>query len=70
LFIGKLTLEWEDRMSLDDKKITVCNKCLRASCWHGFFHCEDYKTAGTIEKTIGELKKLNLEDSHYWLLKL
>ncbi len=47
-------------------KVTVCSKCLRASCWQGFFFCEEAKIAGTIEKTIDELKKLALEDSIYW----
>lgn len=48
------------------KKITVCDKCLTASCWQGLFMCDDSKFAGTVEKTIDELKKLNLEHSSYW----
>lgn len=48
------------------KKITVCSKCLRASCWQGTFYCEESKSAGTVEKTEPELKKLDLEHSEYW----
>ena len=48
------------------EKITVCDKCLTASCWQGLFMCDDSKFAGTVEKTIDELKELNLEHSSYW----
>jgi len=48
------------------EKITVCDKCLMASCWQGLFMCDDSKFAGTVEKTIDELKELNLEHSSYW----
>jgi len=48
------------------KKITVCDKCLTSSCWQGLFMCDDSKFAGTVEKTIDELKELNLEHSSYW----
>jgi len=51
---------------LDDKLVTVCDSCLCACCWQGEFYCEEFKTAGTVEKTIRELKKLNIEDSGYW----
>ena len=46
--------------------ITVCDNCLCASCWQGIFFCENYMTAGTVEKTVGELKKLNRENPDYW----
>lgn len=46
--------------------VTVCDSCYRASCIQGEFYCENYKTAGTKEITIEELKKLNLENSDYW----
>ena len=36
------------------QKITVCASCLRASCWQGEFYCDDYKSAGTVEKTIDD----------------
>lgn len=51
---------------MNNKKVTVCNKCLRASCWQGYFYCDDYINAGTVEKRINELKQLNLESSDYW----
>jgi len=52
---------------LDDKTlITVCDACLTASCWHGGLMCDNNKNAGTVEKSIGELKKLNLENQDNW----
>ncbi len=46
--------------------ITVCDKCFRASCWHGIFMCDDAVGAGLVTKTVAELKKLNVEHpSHY-----
>ena len=51
------------------KKIVVCDKCLRASCWHGYFMCDDAKEAGIVEKTVDELKILNLEHPSYWEMK-
>lgn len=54
-------------MVTENKKlITVCDKCLQASCWQGIFMCDDSRTAGTIEKTKYELSKLKLEDPSYW----
>jgi len=49
-----------------NKKITVCSECLTASCWQGIFMCDENQNAGTVEKTIGELKELNLENQEYW----
>lgn len=46
--------------------VTVCDKCLQASCWQGIFYCDDYKFAGITHKTRKELVKLNLESSDYW----
>jgi len=48
------------------EKITVCDKCLKASCWQGLFMCDNARLAGTVQKTISELKELNLEHSSYW----
>ena len=48
------------------RKVTVCDKCLKASCWQGVYMCNDTCNAGIIEKTIKELKKLKLENSSYW----
>lgn len=47
--------------------ITVCDACLRACCWNGLFHCDDYQTAGTVEKTIAELDALGAEHRDYYM---
>ena len=46
--------------------VTVCSSCLQATCWQGIFYCNEYRTAGTVEKTREELKELALEHSSYW----
>jgi hypothetical protein len=46
--------------------VTVCDKCLQATCWQGIFMCWESGTAGTVEKTIDELKALDLEHPSYW----
>lgn len=51
---------------LISNKVVVCDACLRASCWQGIFYCDDYKTAGTIEKTVEELRQLAREHPSYW----
>ncbi len=48
------------------RTITVCDKCLRACCWHGNFMCDEAYTAGITEKTIAELKELDREHPDYW----
>jgi hypothetical protein len=49
--------------------ITVCDACLKASCWHMVFPCGDYQTAGTTQKTARELRKLDLEHPDYYSRK-
>ena len=49
-----------------DETVTVCASCLRASCWHGELYCDDYKSAGTVQKTVGELLELDREHWSYW----
>ena len=49
-----------------ETKITVCDKCLRASCWQGIFLCDENLGAGTVEKSVSELEKLFLENPNYW----
>ena len=51
---------------MKEETITVCDKCLQASCWQGIFMCEEARYAGTVEKTVKELKELKLEHSDYW----
>ena len=33
-----------------NRKVTVCDKCLKASCWQGVYMCNDTRNAGTVEK--------------------
>ena len=56
----------EDRKTEQGALITVCDRCLQASCWQGEFYCDDYKTAGTTRKTRTELAALGLENPSYW----
>lgn len=49
--------------------VTVCDKCLMASCWHGIFMCDKAQTAGTVNKPVSELRKLKLEHPSYWKVK-
>ena len=56
-------------MAKRQRLITVCDACLRASCWHGIFFCDNYMTAGTTKKTSRELRKLNLEHPDYYSKK-
>ena len=49
----------------NDELITVCSKCLRACCWHGYFMCDEAYEAGTVEKLKGDLIKLKLEHECY-----
>lgn len=50
----------------DTEIVTVCDKCLCASCWQGIFYCDDYRDAGIVQKTVAELRSLNLENPDYW----
>jgi hypothetical protein len=50
----------------DNRTVTVCAECNRASCWQGEFMCDKNKHADTTELTVGVLRKLGLESSHYW----
>jgi hypothetical protein len=65
----KIKREIGEMIMLIDKKtkITVCDKCFMASCWHGEFMCDDARYAGTVEKTVAELRKLDLEHPDHWL---
>lgn len=53
-------------MAEDDRLVTVCSDCLCASCWQGIFYCSTAKSAGTVKKTVAELRARNFEDPHYW----
>ena len=49
----------------DDELITVCSKCFRACCWHGYFMCDEAYSAGIIEMEKSKLIKMNLEHESY-----
>lgn len=53
-------------MLTDQTKITVCESCLTASCWHAELVCDSYKSSGTVEKTIQELIELDREHPSHW----
>ena len=49
--------------------VTVCDACLRAACWHGIFMCDEARDAGTVEKTVAELRALKREHSSYYSVR-
>lgn len=51
---------------VDATMVTVCDRCLCASCWQGEFYCDDYRGAGTTELPRAKLKEMALEDPSYW----
>lgn len=54
----------------DDKLIEVCAACLRACCWQGTFMCDAAEMAGTVKKTVRELRaNPHGESEHYWGVK-
>lgn len=57
-----------DTSDLDvlERKVTVCDRCLQASCWHGIFMCQDAQSAGTREATVAQLALLRREAPDYW----
>ncbi len=51
----------------DDVTVYVCGSCQQASCYQGEFICWPHEPKKPAKfMTVGELKKLNLEDKHYW----
>lgn len=52
----------------DEEKrlVTVCDKCLTASCWNGLFMCDQADIAGITQKTVAELRTLDREHPCYW----
>lgn len=51
---------------MSEKMVKVCSVCRKASCVHGIFVCDSYKTADIIELPISLLRSLWYEDEHYW----
>lgn len=47
--------------------VTVCSACLRACCWQGEFMCDAADMAGTVERTVRQLRAgKHGEHEHYW----
>jgi hypothetical protein len=53
-------------MARRTRLIAVCDKCLKASCWHGIFLCDDSRGAGLLWKTSAQLRQINAEHSDYF----
>lgn len=53
-------------MKEKDRKVMVCDKCLKASCWYGEFMCDESQMAGTTVRTVAELEALGYEHPSYW----
>ena len=51
---------------MGEKKITVCDSCLCASCWQYIHLCENHREAGTRQMTRAELKAIGREHPSYW----
>lgn len=49
-----------------DRRILVCDQCLRACCWYGEFMCGDAQGAGTGTLTTAQLHRLSREHPDYW----
>ena len=47
-----------DHSKPTERMVTVCDKCLQASCWHGIFMCDEARYAGTVEMPVSELLRL------------
>lgn len=53
-------------MARRTRLIAVCDKCLKASCWHGIFLCGEARGAGLVLKTSAQLRKLGSEHPDYF----
>ena len=49
-----------------ERVVTVCDQCLTACCWQGRFLCDKAAYAGTVDKSVAELRELNREHPSYW----
>ena len=59
----------QPKLSRGERRVLVCDKCLRACCWYGEFMCDDAQGAGTGILTTRQLRRLNLEHPDYWSRK-
>ena len=48
------------------KYVTICDECLKASCWQGIFMCDNAYTAGTMDLDVEYLKVRALEHPDWW----
>lgn len=46
---------------MSERRIMVCDHCLRASCWHGDEYCQNYRHAGVVMRSESELRSLERE---------
>lgn len=63
---AKLHLTTQHPKTETERMVTVCSSCLKASCWQGLHMCDESTSAGTVDKLVSELAKLNLENPSYW----
>jgi recombinational DNA repair protein RecR len=55
------------RMTVMDRKVTVCGACETAACWQGEYYCDHAEFSGTKEFTVRELHaRPRGENSEYW----
>lgn len=55
------------RMPDKRRMITVCDECLRASCWQALIMCYRSGRAGTVRLPERTLESLGREHRDYWL---
>lgn len=53
---------------MTDKRphITVCDRCLRVTCWTGYDLCDDAVGAGTVDLPTATVESLRREHPSYW----
>lgn len=52
----------------DDRRlVTVCDRCLQASCLAGEFMCQDAKGAGAVALPVMALQALDRENAKWWV---
>ena len=54
-----------DLLGVRDDLVTVCDRCLRATCWQGVFLCDDAYASGIVKKPRAELIALGREHADY-----
>lgn len=49
----------------DERYVNVCDRCLKASCLHWLFPCDDAFRAGVVRKPVSMLLQLDREHPDY-----